>query len=549
MLRRGIDIGEELMTIVDLSAGDERNRRQETLLAQWSLYSGIASVYADQSDIENELTIQQQKLQIATQLEDSDLEFVSLFSIARAYKQLSRYPEALEVLKKQLEIVKGDVALKTEVSMFMASIYDTVGRYPEAIATYKHALNVFKSEGNLRGEITVLNNLGVIYENLREYAQALENLNQALELNHHLRTQHQESIGIVRRLSDRNNEANRLGNMSLIYADQGDYAQAQKLKRQALEIYQDTGIQAGVANSSNDIGSIYQDQGQYPQALENLEQALKLARELGLKPLEVTILSNLGNVYSAQGQFEQAEEFYTTSLELSRELGLKSKEATALVNLGHLRGDQGHYEQALQTYQQSLAIRRDIGDVAGESTSLTNLGFTYEQLGDYAAATTAFQQALEIQQQIGVRSKEGLTLNGLALAYAGQGNYTEALDLQQKSLALHRELGDRPNEAKVLSDMGRLFADQDQPELAIVFLKASVNLTETLRGELQSLSTEDQASFTESVSDRYRRLADLLLQQDRVMEAQRVLDLLKVQDWMIICGGCAATPIPRPGRS
>ncbi|HEY9881366.1 MAG TPA: CHAT domain-containing protein, partial [Leptolyngbyaceae cyanobacterium] len=39
-----------------------------------------------------------------------------------------------------------------------------------------------------------------------------------------------------------------------------------------------------------------------------------------------------------------------------------------------------------------------------------------------------------------------------------------------------------------------------------------------------------QSSYTETVASTYRKLADLLLQQDRVLEAQRVLDLLKVQE-------------------
>ncbi len=39
-----------------------------------------------------------------------------------------------------------------------------------------------------------------------------------------------------------------------------------------------------------------------------------------------------------------------------------------------------------------------------------------------------------------------------------------------------------------------------------------------------------QQTYTETVANTYRRLADLLLQQDRILEAQRVLDLLKVQE-------------------
>jgi hypothetical protein len=71
---------------------------------------------------------------------------------------------------------------------------------------------------------------------------------------------------------------------------------------------------------------------------------------------------------------------------------------------------------------------------------------------------------------------------------------------------------------------------QAQPELAIIFLKASVDIREAIRGDIRGLDTDLQQSFTDTVADDYRLLADLLLQQDRILEAQRVLDLLKVQE-------------------
>ncbi|HEY9640583.1 MAG TPA: CHAT domain-containing protein, partial [Coleofasciculaceae cyanobacterium] len=89
---------------------------------------------------------------------------------------------------------------------------------------------------------------------------------------------------------------------------------------------------------------------------------------------------------------------------------------------------------------------------------------------------------------------------------------------------------DRSGEGITLNNMGYLLAARNQPELAIVFFKQSVNIYETIRGELRTLSQEQQKSYTETVADTYRKLADLLLLQNRVLEAQRVLDLLKVQE-------------------
>jgi hypothetical protein len=87
--------------------------------------------------------------------------------------------------------------------------------------------------------------------------------------------------------------------------------------------------------------------------------------------------------------------------------------------------------------------------------------------------------------------------------------------------------GARAGEALFLSNIGILLNDRDQPELAIIFLKASVDVREEIRGDIRGLSTDLQQSFTDTVAADYRLLADLLLQQNRILEAQRVLDLLK----------------------
>ncbi|HEY9600014.1 MAG TPA: CHAT domain-containing protein, partial [Allocoleopsis sp.] len=104
------------------------------------------------------------------------------------------------------------------------------------------------------------------------------------------------------------------------------------------------------------------------------------------------------------------------------------------------------------------------------------------------------------------------------------------LEFFQQALAIVEEIGDKVVEGTNLSNISFLLEAQNQPELAIVFLKQSVNVTEAIRKELRVLPIEQQQSFIETVAERYRRLADLLLKQDRVLEAQRVLDLLKVQE-------------------
>ncbi|MEO1376172.1 MAG: CHAT domain-containing protein [Cyanobacteria bacterium J06635_10] len=75
-----------------------------------------------------------------------------------------------------------------------------------------------------------------------------------------------------------------------------------------------------------------------------------------------------------------------------------------------------------------------------------------------------------------------------------------------------------------------MFKKQKQPELAIVFFKQSVSKFEETGNTLRFLPKPVQESYKKQVAPIYRILADLLIQQDRILEAQQVLDLLKVQE-------------------
>ncbi|MEO1134488.1 MAG: CHAT domain-containing protein, partial [Cyanobacteria bacterium J06639_1] len=97
-------------------------------------------------------------------------------------------------------------------------------------------------------------------------------------------------------------------------------------------------------------------------------------------------------------------------------------------------------------------------------------------------------------------------------------------------LVLSEAIEDIAAQGRVLNNLGALFANRDQPELAIVFYKESVNISEDIRAGIRPLSRDLQESYAQTIAGTYRRLADLLLVQGRVVEAQQVLELLKIQE-------------------
>ncbi|MCG8367018.1 MAG: CHAT domain-containing protein, partial [Pseudanabaenales cyanobacterium] len=238
------------------------------------------------------------------------------------------------------------------------------------------------------------------------------------------------------------------------------------------------------------------------------------------------------------GDYPQALEYYQQSLAITRDIGeafgtseaLRATEGKTLNNIGAVYHSLGDYPQALEYFQQSLAITREIGDRAAEGRTLSNIGIVYYSLGNYPQALDFYQQSLAIIRDIGDRAGEGTILGNIGVVYRNLGDYPQALEYFQQALAITREIGDRAGEANTLSNMGRLFDDQADPALAIIFLKQAINTYETIRERNQALAQNLQDTYTATIEDNYRQLADLLLQQDRILEAQRVLDLLKVQE-------------------
>jgi CHAT domain-containing protein len=158
------------------------------------------------------------------------------------------------------------------------------------------------------------------------------------------------------------------------------------------------------------------------------------------------------------------------------------------------------------------------------------LGSAYGSLGEYPKAIEFYQQSLAIKREIGDRKEVANSLNNLGNAYANLGQYPKAIEFHQQSLGIAREIGNREGESIFLSNIGLTLQKQQQPELAIVFYKQSVNITEGIRQDLRKLPREQQESYTQTVADTYRSLADLLISQGRLLEAQQVLELLKIQE-------------------
>ena len=525
---------------------------------EWLILSNIGAVYNALGQYPKALEFYQQALAIVREIGDQTGQRIPLNGIGEVYDNLGRYLKALEFYQQALAIVRKirDRAGEGRILNSIGGVYDRLGQYAKALEFHQQALAIVREIGNKTAEGTILNNIGGIYDNLGQYPKALEFYQQALAIHteignkmgegaslsniglayHHLGQYpkalefYAQALAIRTQISDKPGEGTTLNSIGGVYSNIGQYPKALEFYQQALAIRSQIGDKAGQGTTLSNIGVVYDKLGQYPKALEFYEQALAIHTQIGDKAGQGTTLNNIGVVYINLGQYPKALEFSQQALAIRTQIGDKAGQGQTLNNIGAVYISLGQYPKALEFYQQALAISREIGYMAAQGTTLNNIGEVYDKLGQYPKALEFYQQALAIHIEIGNQAGEGETLNNIGAVYSNLRQYSKALEFFQQALAISREIGDKAVEGTKLSNIAFLLETQNQPELAIVFFKQSVNVTEGIRKDLRVLPKEQQQSFTETVAGTYRRLADLLLKQDRVLEAQRVLDLLKVQE-------------------
>src|SRR5262249_40909640 len=107
----------------------------------------------------------------------------------------------------------------------------------------------------------------------------------------------------------------------------------------------------------------------------------------------------------------------------------------------------------------------------------------------------------------------------------------KALESYNQSLLLKRAVMDRAGEATTLNNLMFLWDDLKKPRLAIFYGKQAVNTYQILRSDIQGLDKEVQRTFLKSKEPQYRKLAELLMAESRLPEAQQVLDLQKKKEY------------------
>jgi len=388
--------------------------------------------------------------------------------------------EAIALYEKALALWREvDDPYEQALALYSAAfLYDRLGEKHKALHLYNKALPLCHANGDQVGEATTLNNLGIAYAGLGEYQSALDSFQKVLPF--------EQALGA------RNEEATTLGNIAVIYDRLGEKQKALNTYKQVLPVKRAMGDRDGEAATLLSRGNLYGSLGEYPRALEYYQQTLELSRAIGNGLVEYVTINNMALAYSNLQETQKALDFYSQSLKLRRIAGDRAAEAVTLNNIGLLVFTAGDKQKAMEIFKQALTREREVGDRQGEATTLSNIGYLNTLLGD----------------------KKG------------------ALENITRALALARTLRNPLLEVEVETNLMMYWEKQSNASLAVFFGKQAINSIQQVRRNITGFEKEEQHSFLKSNEGVYRELADLLVSQGRLFEAQQILAMLKEEEYL-----------------
>ena len=341
----------------------------------------------------------------------------------------------------------------------------------------------------------------------------------------------EQALEIYRQIDDRLNEGKTLEKIHRPYYLVGRYSDTLDSLNQARKIYQEMQDISGEARILGYLGwSYYFVLVNKPKAFEAYNQSLVLYKKLGDRSGQSFIYSQLGWGYYGIGKYQESLDAYNQALALAAEGKDQGAEAYALIYISQPYTELGRQKEAIDSLNKARAIYKALKLPSEEARVLRHLCGTYRDFNKNQLAADACEQATSLYVILGDYLEAGYVTRELGLFYHSIGKNSKALEILNQSLALRRKVGEQGEEARVLSDIGYVLQANKKTKLAIAFYKEAVNIREKFRRDLRKLSVEEQKLYTEANASTYRSLADLLLSQGRILEAQQVLELLKVQE-------------------
>ena len=224
-------------------------------------------------------------------------------------------------------------------------------------------------------------------------------------------------------------------------SEQGDYAAADALTGESLDIARQSGDKQAAAVSLNALAVTARDRGDLPVARSLFEESLVLWRETGDQKSVARSLSNLANIVKMQGDNAGAGSLYAEGLSIFRRIGDSTGVAWSTNYQGDVARDQGDSAAARTLYEQGLALFRELDDRWGIAGTLADLGSLASEQGNFPTANSMYRESMKLFQELGHQRGIARLLEYFACSAGAQLESERSLRLAGAAAALRKNIG------------------------------------------------------------------------------------------------------------
>jgi CHAT domain-containing protein len=288
----------------------------------------------------------------------------------------------------------------------------------------------------------------------------------------------------------------------------------------------------GALTRNAQTGLDYFKSGELDLARVKFEETIRQARQSGNSTALASALTNLGNVKSALEQYDTARIDYLEAAKVASENRHHTIAARACANAARNEISLGYGESAdtllrsAHEHLQALAETREKAELElGLGHLLRQNAFVKKPFK--SASELAYQsitEAIKIAEKLSLDDLRSYGYGYLGILYLDQNRLSEALELTARAEFVAQAIHRPDILFRWQWQTGRILARQEIRIEAIAAYRRAVTTLQPIRGELRaSVVTPNLSS---SIDDFYVELADLMLQGQKLSEAE----LLAVRD-------------------
>jgi tetratricopeptide (TPR) repeat protein len=447
-------------------------------------YALLGSWYEESSEFAQAARFYREGLNIDHDSDDDLGEARALRQLARVSRKRGDHDQATDYLEQARSLLAGSeddvelAALMTEEAFLAIELSDydrAVGRFLDAlrrmeedgedraIAVAKRNLAnavwesgdliraeqllveakpVLEARGDLKELDELLDDLGEVLIERGRLPEAIESINQSLELDDQLDAKISRARSLLL-----------LGRACL---ETGDHEKAGDSLKKALDIYEESGDDVGRSDVLFHLGESHAQEGRLREAVKAFRAALTLDSKHNDSVGIARAQRGLAGIYRRRGDLARAQEFIDdATAELTR-ITDPAEKALLWVEAGRLALDAGDYDSAERNLKSAAKAFDELGSPPRAATCRRLLALVMSARGKYPPALELLQAAKVIFENYGFKPELDQLYDDLALVYLQMSRLSDARSAVDQSLELGREMGWSRGKGRSLLILGQI---------------------------------------------------------------------------------------------